>query len=53
MLDLGFEPQISRILSLIRPDKQIVMFSATFPRCIENLAKRTLEDPLEIVVGNR
>ena len=29
------------------------MFSATFPRQIENLAKKILHSPLEIVVGNR
>ena len=32
MLDMGFEPQINRMLQNIRPDKQCVMFSATFPR---------------------
>ena len=29
------------------------MFSATFPKQIENLAKKVLTTPLEIVVGNR
>ena len=53
MLDMGFEPQISRILQNVRPDKQCVMFSATFPRQIENLAKKILHSPIEIVVGNR
>ena len=32
MFDMGFEPQIMRIISLTRPDRQTVMFSATFPR---------------------
>ena len=32
MFDMGFEPQISRMLQNVRPDKQCVMFSATFPR---------------------
>lgn len=53
MFDLGFEPQISKILSNIRPDKQIVMFSATFPRNVENLAKKILQKPIEIIVGSR
>lgn len=53
MFDMGFEPQISRILGNIRPDKQTVLFSATFPRSIENLAKKILQTPVEIVVGNR
>lgn len=53
MFDLGFEPQISRILSNVRPDRQTVMFSATFPRNVETLAKKILTRPDEIVVGNR
>jgi ATP-dependent RNA helicase DDX46/PRP5 len=50
---MGFEPQIARILGNIRPDRQTVMFSATFPRKIENLAKKILNRPIEIVVGQR
>ena len=53
MLDMGFEPQISRIIANIRPSRQTVMFSATFPRQIEALAKKILTKPLEIVVGQR
>jgi ATP-dependent RNA helicase DDX46/PRP5 len=53
MFDLGFEPQISRILTNVRPDRQTVMFSATFPRNVETLAKKILTKPVEIVVGNR
>jgi ATP-dependent RNA helicase DDX46/PRP5 len=53
MFDMGFEPQISRILANIRPDRQTVMFSATFPRNVETLAKKILVKPIEIVVGNR
>ena len=34
MFDMGFEPQISRITQNIRPDRQNVMFSATFPRSV-------------------
>lgn len=32
LFDMGFEPQVMRIVDNCRPDKQIVMFSATFPR---------------------
>lgn len=53
MLDMGFEPQIKVMLQNCRPDRQTVMFSATFPRQIETLAKSILKTPLEIVVGNR
>lgn len=53
MLDMGFEPQIARIIANIRPSRQTVMFSATFPRQIEALAKKVLTKPLEIVIGQR
>jgi ATP-dependent RNA helicase DDX46/PRP5 len=54
MFDMGFEPQINVMLNHTRPDRQSVMFSATFPPSIESLAKRTLKHkPLEIVVGGR
>ena len=53
MFDLGFEPQINRIIGNVRPSRQTVMFSATFPRNVEYLAKRILNKPLEVVVGIR
>lgn len=36
MFDMGFEPQIMRIVHNIRPDRQTVMFSATFPRAVRS-----------------
>ena len=51
MFDLGFEPQISKIIRNIRPQRQIVMFSATFPRQIQLMAKKLLKKPVEILVG--
>ena len=53
MFDMGFEPQIMKILANIRPDRQTVLFSATFPRQMEALARKTLAMPIEIVVGGR
>lgn len=50
---LGFEPQVIRIIENIRPDRQTVMFSATFPRQMEALARRFLKKPIEIQVGGR
>jgi ATP-dependent RNA helicase DDX46/PRP5 len=51
MFDLGFGPQVVRIIENIRPDKQAVLFSATFPRQMEALARRVLIKPVEIIVG--
>ena len=43
MLDMGFEPQIRKIVSQIRPDRQTLMFSATWPKDVQKLANvRTL-----------
>jgi len=51
MFDMGFEPQITRIVENVRPDRQTVMFSATFPSQVEMLARKVLRAPVEIVVG--
>ncbi|XP_072231538.1 probable ATP-dependent RNA helicase DDX46 isoform X2 [Leuresthes tenuis] len=53
MFDMGFEPQVMRIVDNIRPDRQTVMFSATFPRAMEALARRILSKPIEVQVGGR
>ncbi|KAK7869476.1 hypothetical protein R5R35_008192 [Gryllus longicercus] len=53
MFDMGFEPQVMRIIENIRPDRQTVMFSATFPRQMEALARRILTKPIEVQIGGR
>lgn len=53
MFDMGFEPQIMRIVNNIRPDRQTVLFSATFPRSVESLARNVLTNPVEIQLGGR
>lgn len=53
MFDLGFEPQVMKIIGNIRPDKQTVLFSATFPKRMEALARILLQKPLEISAGGR
>ena len=53
MFDMGFEPQVMRIIGNIRPDRQTVMFSATFPRQMEALARKILMKPIEVQVGGR
>eukprot|EP00189_Rhodosorus_marinus_P011328 CAMPEP_0184739904 /NCGR_PEP_ID=MMETSP0315-20130426/2834_1 /TAXON_ID=101924 /ORGANISM="Rhodosorus marinus, Strain UTEX LB 2760" /LENGTH=1102 /DNA_ID=CAMNT_0027209133 /DNA_START=381 /DNA_END=3691 /DNA_ORIENTATION=+ len=51
MFDMGFEPQITRVVENVRPKRQTVMFSATFPSQVEFLARRILKAPVEITVG--
>lgn len=53
MFDLGFEPQVMKIIDNVRPDRQTVLFSATFPRQMEALARKILEKPVEVLVGGR
>ena len=43
MLDMGFEPQIRRVLGQIRPDRQMLMWSATWPDDVRDLADDFLD----------
>jgi superfamily II DNA/RNA helicase len=51
MLDMGFIPDVERIVSFITKKHQTLLFSATMPREIKRLADRFLKDPKEITVG--
>jgi ATP-dependent RNA helicase DDX46/PRP5 len=51
MFDMGFEPQVTKIFTQLRPDRQTILFSATFPKKMEILAKKILNNPIEITVG--
>ncbi|KAK8048795.1 hypothetical protein PG994_010525 [Apiospora phragmitis] len=53
MFDMGFEPQVMKILQSVRPDRQNILFSATMPRIMDSLAKKILKDPIEINVGGK
>lgn len=48
MLDLGFLPQIQRILRKVPADRQTMMFSATMPPAIERLAEQFMLNPLRL-----
>jgi len=52
MLDMGFEPQIRKIIQQIRPDRQTLMWSATWPKEIRKLASEFLQDPIRINIGS-
>ncbi|KAJ6665841.1 hypothetical protein lerEdw1_001313 [Lerista edwardsae] len=51
MLDMGFEPQIMKILLDIRPDRQTIMTSATWPDGVRRLSKSYLKDPMIVYIG--
>ncbi|XP_058791275.1 probable ATP-dependent RNA helicase DDX17 isoform X2 [Phymastichus coffea] len=52
MLDMGFEPQIRKIIEQIRPDRQTLMWSATWPKEVRQLAEEFLKDYVQINVGS-
>jgi ATP-dependent RNA helicase RhlE len=53
MLDMGFLPDIKRILSLLPPQRQNLLFSATFSEEIKRLANQLLRSPTLIEVARR
>uniref|UniRef100_A0A7N6BM19 RNA helicase n=1 Tax=Anabas testudineus TaxID=64144 RepID=A0A7N6BM19_ANATE len=51
MLDMGFEPQIRKIVEQIRPDRQTLMWSATWPKEVRQLAEDFLREYIQINIG--
>jgi len=51
MLDMGFLPDVRRILKHVSHQRQMLLFSATFPGEIERLASKTMTDPKRIAIG--
>ncbi|HEX9183673.1 MAG TPA: DEAD/DEAH box helicase [Burkholderiales bacterium] len=53
MLDMGFLPDIRRIIALLPKERQNLLFSATFPDEIRNLVKSLLRNPAEVQIAAR
>ena len=53
MLDMGFIPDINKVLTLVPQKRKTLFFSATFPDSVRRLAKKMLHNPLEIDVSPR
>lgn len=51
MLDIGFEPQIRKILSLVPPERQTMLFSATMPPEITKIASTYMTSPVRVEVA--
>jgi ATP-dependent RNA helicase DDX42 len=51
MFDMGFEPQVRSIADHVRPNRQTLLFSATFKKKVEKLAREILSDPVRIIQG--
>jgi len=50
LLDLGFADELSRILTLLPPSRQTLLFSATFPPEVRSLVAEMLRDPVQIAI---
>jgi ATP-dependent RNA helicase RhlE len=50
MLSLGFTEELSSLLALTPKNKQILLFSATFPEQVQSLTEELLDDPVEVQV---
>ncbi|GIL78706.1 hypothetical protein Vretimale_397 [Volvox reticuliferus] len=51
MLDMGFEPQIKEVMNNLPPRHQTLLFSATMPKEIEELARAYLNKPVTVKIG--
>lgn len=52
MLDMGFEPQIRKIMYSVNPSRQTVMTSATWPDSVRRLATSYMVNPVQVYVGS-
>jgi ATP-dependent RNA helicase RhlE len=53
MLDMGFLPDIRRVIALLPQRRQNLLFSATFPEDIRKLASKMLDAPVSVEIGQR
>jgi len=52
MLDMGFEPQLRKIVSQVRPDRQTLMWSATWPKAVQGIARDFLSNAYQVTIGD-
>jgi ATP-dependent RNA helicase RhlE len=50
MLDMGFAPDVKRIIAKLPPRRQSLLFSATMPTEIRDIARNLLHDPVNVAV---
>ncbi len=53
MLNMGFKEDLDQVLKVTPTDKQTLLFSATFPREVDRIAKNYMLNPVEIDAGKR
>ncbi|KAL6532513.1 hypothetical protein OROGR_014483 [Orobanche gracilis] len=52
MLDMGFEPQILKIVNEIPPRRQTLMYTATWPKEVRKIASDLLVNPVQVNIGS-
>jgi ATP-dependent RNA helicase RhlE len=53
MMDMGFWPDVQKIMTALPPDRQTLLFSATLPGEIQRMAKEMLREPRYVQVGSQ
>ena len=53
MLNMGFKDELDQVLEATPESKQTLLFSATFPREVEDIAKNYMRNPVEIASGQK
>ncbi len=53
MLNMGFKDELDQVLEVTPDDKQTLLFSATFPREVESIARNYMNNPAEISAGQK
>jgi ATP-dependent RNA helicase RhlE len=51
MLDMGFMPDLNKIINTLNPDRQNLLFSATMPQGVLKLAKSLMRDPVSVNIA--
>lgn len=51
MLDMGFEPQIRRVVNDLPPRRQTLMYTATWPKDVRKIAADLLRNPVQVNIG--
>jgi len=51
MLDMGFMPDLNKIIETLNPDRQSLLFSATMPQGVMKLARALLKNPVTISIA--
>ncbi len=53
MLNMGFKDELDQVLEVTPENKQTLLFSATFPREVESIARNYMNNPVEITAGQK